>query len=77
MTPGVIGAALAGPIADAFGASNAMLLFAIVATVPCLLVLAVPAVRAVRRRDRASEDVEAVDTPSLGTDGEVQVSRAS
>lgn len=72
-----IGAALAGPIADAFGASNAMLLFAIVATVPCLLVLAVPAVRAVGRRDRSIDDAEVIDAASVRVDGEVRVSRAS
>jgi MFS family permease len=72
-----IGAALAGPIADAFGASNAMLLFAIVATIPCLLVLAVPAVRAVRRRDRPVSEVEEVDGAPLRVEGEVRVSRAS
>ena len=72
-----IGAALAGPIADVLGASSAMLLFAIAATIPCLLVLAIPAVREVRRRDRPIEDDHEVPTAPLRADAEVQVSRAS
>jgi MFS family permease len=72
-----VGAALAGPVADAVGPSNAMLAFAIVAAVPCLLVLAVPAVRAVTRRDAPAEEDGATEPLTLGVDREVQVSRAS
>jgi MFS family permease len=45
------GSALAGPMADAFGARSALLAFAALAGIPVLLVLLVPAVRAVRRRE--------------------------
>lgn len=72
-----IGAALAGPIADALGASNAMLLFAIVATVPCLLVLGIPAVRAVSGRAGPIDDDAAVEDAPVRVDRDVRVSRAS
>jgi len=72
-----VGAALAGPVADALGPANATLAFAIVATIPCLLVVAVPAVRAVRRRDGPLEDEPAGELAPLGAPGEVQISRAS
>lgn len=49
------GSALAGPMADALGARTALLAFASLAGIPVLLVLLVPAVRAVRRRDAAAE----------------------
>jgi predicted MFS family arabinose efflux permease len=72
-----VGAALAGPVADAVGASNAMILFTVIAAVPCLLVLAFPAVRAVGRRDRRAED-EAMPGPAVPPiEAEAQVSRAS
>jgi MFS family permease len=45
------GSALAGPMADAFGARSALLAFSALAGIPVLLVLLVPAVRAVRRRE--------------------------
>jgi hypothetical protein len=45
------GSALAGPMADAFGSRSALLAFAALAGFPVLLVLLVPAVRAVRRRE--------------------------
>ncbi|HEX6128083.1 MAG TPA: MFS transporter, partial [Candidatus Limnocylindria bacterium] len=47
------GSALAGPMADAFGARTALLAFAGIAGIPVLLVLLVPAVRDVRRREMA------------------------
>lgn len=47
------GSALAGPMADAFGARTALLAFAGIAGIPVLLVLLVPAVRDVRRRETA------------------------
>jgi MFS family permease len=43
-----LGSALAGPMADAFGARMALLVFAALAGIPLLLVLLHPAVRAVR-----------------------------
>jgi MFS family permease len=72
-----VGAALAGPAADALGPSNAMLAFAIVAAVPCLLVPAVPAVRAVTRRDRPAENDAPTEASPAGIDGEVRLSQAS
>ena len=47
------GSALAGPMADAFGARPALLAFAAIAGIPVVLVLLVPAVRDVRRRETA------------------------
>jgi predicted MFS family arabinose efflux permease len=49
-----VGSALAGPLADALGTRAALLAFAAIAGVPVLLVLLVPAVRDVRRREAAS-----------------------
>lgn len=53
-----IGAAVAGPLGELVGASTALVLFAIVSTVPSVLVLGFPAVRAITRRDRPIEDDE-------------------
>jgi hypothetical protein len=57
------GAAVAGPLADALGAATALTIFAFVSAVPLALVLLMPSVREVRRRDEppaaeiaASED---------------------
>ena len=72
-----VGAALAGPLADALGASNAMLLFAIVSTVPCVLVLAFPAVRAITRRERPPEDDEVADDRLDLAEPEATLARAS
>ena len=47
------GAALAGPLADAFGADVALFVFAALAGVPLALVLGMSSVRAVRRLDPA------------------------
>lgn len=44
-----VGAALAGPLADAVGAPTALLSLAVVSAVPSLLVLLLPAIRAVSR----------------------------
>ncbi|HJP90302.1 MAG TPA: MFS transporter [Candidatus Limnocylindrales bacterium] len=54
-----VGAAVAGPLADAFGPSAAMQIYAVLGIVPCMLVLAFPSVRAVRRRDAPPEDASA------------------
>jgi MFS family permease len=51
-----LGAALAGPLADTVGASNALTTFAILSSVPCVLVLLLPAVRGVRRAERPPLD---------------------
>jgi predicted MFS family arabinose efflux permease len=48
------GSALAGPISEALGTRAALLAFAAIAGIPVLLVLLVPAVREVRRREGAS-----------------------
>jgi MFS family permease len=78
-----VGAALAGPLADLLGPSNAMLAFAIVATIPCLLVVAVPSVRAVARRDRPIDEPASgaagasTDPDTTRLDADVQLSRAS
>lgn len=53
-----VGAAVAGPLADAFGPAIAMQIFAIIGIVPCVLVLAFPSVRAVRRREAPPEEIE-------------------
>jgi predicted MFS family arabinose efflux permease len=45
------GSALAGPLADALGPRTALTAFAALSGIPVVLVLLVPAVRAVRRRD--------------------------
>ncbi len=55
-----LGAALAGPLAEAIGTMNALFLFATISSVPCLLVLLLPAVRGVRRADRPPADAEGV-----------------
>jgi MFS family permease len=49
-----VGSALAGPLADAVGAGVALLVFALLAGLPLAAVLAVPSVRAIRRRDQTS-----------------------
>ena len=54
-----VGAAVAGPLGELVGASTALVLFAIVSTVPSILVLAVPAVRAITRRERPVDDDDA------------------
>jgi hypothetical protein len=51
-----VGAAVAGPLADAFGATVAMTIYAVLGIVPCIVVLAFPSVRAVRRREAPPED---------------------
>ncbi len=62
-----LGAALAGPLADAIGTTNALFLFATISSVPCLAVLLLPSVRAVRRRDRAPEDAESKPSGTVET----------
>jgi MFS family permease len=49
------GSALAGPIADALGTRSALLAFATIAGIPVILVLLVPAVRDVRRREAVAD----------------------
>jgi MFS family permease len=51
-----VGAAVAGPLADAFGATVAMEIYTVLGIAPCLLVLAFPSVRAVRRREAPPDD---------------------
>jgi predicted MFS family arabinose efflux permease len=51
-----VGAAVAGPLADALGVGVAMQVYAVLGIVPCLAVLAFPSVRAVRRREAPPED---------------------
>lgn len=51
-----VGAAVAGPLADALGATAAMEIYAVLGIAPCLIVLAFPSVRAVRRREAPPED---------------------
>jgi predicted MFS family arabinose efflux permease len=73
-----LGAALAGPLADAMGASNALTTFAIISSVPCLLVLLLPAIRSVRRAERppADSDNELVAS-SDSSDRDMELARAS
>jgi MFS family permease len=61
-----VGAAVAGPLADAFGATVAMDTYAVLGIAPCLIVLAFPSVRAVRRREAPPEDDAAALVPDLG-----------
>jgi len=49
-----IGSALAGPLADLWTPGPALVIFAALSGIPLLLVLAVPSVRAIRRRESAS-----------------------
>ena len=58
------GSALAGPIADALGTRSALLAFAAIAGIPVILVLLVPAVRDVRRR-QAMADAPAGEPSSI------------
>ena len=51
-----VGAAVAGPLADAVGATVAMEIYAVLGIAPCVIVLAFPSVRAVRRRDAPPDD---------------------
>jgi hypothetical protein len=51
-----IGAALAGPLADAVGASTALLVLSVVALLPSALVLLLPAVRGIRRKEGRMEN---------------------
>jgi MFS family permease len=46
-----VGAAVAGPLADALGVTATMLVYAVLGIAPCVVVLAFPSVRAVRRRE--------------------------
>jgi len=72
-----VGAALAGPLADAIGTTSALLVFAALSGIPSLLVLALPAVRGVRRIDRPTEVPEQA-TPTLpAIDAEPELARAS
>ena len=67
-----LGAAMAGPLADAIGAGEALLLFATISSVPCLLVLLLPAVRGVRRAERPpSDDDQAVGAAPIASDMDV------
>jgi predicted MFS family arabinose efflux permease len=50
-----LGAAVAGPLADAVGPRTTLLAFAALAGIPLALVLGVPSVRAIRRRDAPPE----------------------
>jgi len=68
-----VGATIAGPLADAVGASSALLLIAVVSAIPSVLVLAVPAVRAIRRRD----DSGALPTAGEGPEPEVELVAAA
>ena len=56
-----VGAAVAGPLADAFGSTVAMQLYAVLGIAPCVIVLAFPSVRAVRRREAPPADDEGLD----------------
>ena len=77
-----LGAAVAGPLADLIGASNALLTFAVISSVPSLLVLLLPAVRAVRRAERPPADPEAAPagpaaTIEVSSEPEATLARAS
>jgi MFS family permease len=63
-----LGAAVAGPLADAVGASNALLALAVISAIPSILVLLVPAVRAIRRREQPAEAAE----PRASHEGDVE-----
>jgi MFS family permease len=52
------GSALAGPLADALGPRTALIAFAALAGIPVALVLLVPAVRSVRRRNQEQTQAE-------------------
>jgi MFS family permease len=52
------GSALAGPLADALGPRTALIAFAALAGIPVALVLLVPAVRSVRRRNQEETQAE-------------------
>ena len=66
------GAALAGPLADAFGVELALFAFAALAAIPQALVLGMSSVRAVRRLDAAppkpaaAGEAEAVPEAAIG-----------
>jgi MFS family permease len=53
-----IGTVLAGPLADALGVSTALLLFAGLSSIPTVLVLLLPAIRAIRRVDQPATVLE-------------------
>lgn len=71
-----VGAAVAGPLADAFGATVAMEIYAVLGIAPCLIVLAFPSVRAVRRREAPPED-EAGPATADGVDAEEALAPAA
>jgi MFS family permease len=60
-----VGAALAGPLADAVGAPDALLLLAVVSFIPSVLVLLLPAVRAITHRERPMDDAEPAPAQEL------------
>jgi MFS family permease len=66
------GSALAGPMADALGAQPALLAFAALAGIPVLLVLLVPSVRAVRRRDATERAPDEAGRPEAVADADVE-----
>ena len=66
-----IGAALAGPLADALGPSTALAILSVVSFVPSILVLLLPAVRAIARIDHALEDAEVPARDAIGHDAEL------
>jgi len=57
-----IGTVLAGPLADAMGVPTALLAFAALSSLPAVLVLLLPAIRAIRRIDH---EPAAVEMPAL------------
>jgi MFS family permease len=71
-----VGAALAGPLADALGASTALLLLASASAVPSLLVLLLPAVRAIRRREQPAEEGAESMAPSGPVEREIELVKA-
>jgi MFS family permease len=72
-----IGAALAGPLADAIGATTTLLVFAGLSAVPSVLVLQLPSIRAVRREDGRA-GAEGAPEVVVGPGGvEVELARAS
>jgi MFS family permease len=73
-----VGAAVAGPLAEVVGASTALVIFAAVSSVPSLLVLLVPAVRSITRRDGAVEDDAPADAGDLTlADGDARLQPAA
>ena len=61
-----VGAAVAGPLAEAVGTSTALFIFAAISSIPSILVLLLPAVRSITRRDGPVDDETPAEAGALG-----------